>query len=370
MIQADPALFRRFPAARAGLAHQPFLGGSTPVEPLDLPGLGAGACFVKRDERSCPLYGGNKPRKLEFVIGHALAKRSRRLVTTGGLGTNHGLATTILGRAAGLPTTLVLLRQPVTPEVQSRLLAFQAWGARLVWGANVPGTAIQVVRVLTQSWLAGERPCLVPTGGSSPRGNLGFVSAALELAEQVRAGALPEPGSVFVPVGTGGTLVGLVVGLRLAGLGSRATGVLVTDILPPGPRRLARAANATLALLRRADPTVPALRFAPDDFEVDDSQLGPGYGSPTAAGDAALAAADPLGLHLDRTYTGKCLAAILARARERALGSRPVLFWNTYNDVDVLARAPASPDPRKLPRAFRRFIPGRDAALDPGEALG
>ena len=81
--------------------------------------------------------------------------------------------------------------------------------------------------------------CSVPTGGSGPAGNLGFVSAAYELAEQVRAGALPEPESIYVAVGTGGTQAGLTLGLRLAGLRSRLLGVLVTDILPPSPTRLA-----------------------------------------------------------------------------------------------------------------------------------
>jgi D-cysteine desulfhydrase len=354
--RVEPALFEVHPALRARLPHRAFLAGPTPVEPLALPGLPAGALFVKRDERSCALYGGNKPRKLEFVIGDALARRSRRLVTTGGLGTNHGLATTVLGRAAGLPTTLVLLHQPISDEVRTKLALAAAWGAELVYGRNVAGTAAATAAVLVRATLRGERPYRVATGGSSALGNVGFVSAGFELAAQVKAGLLPEPTRIFIAVGTGGTLAGLLVGLRLSGLRTRVVGVLVTDILPPSPARLAHAARATLRLLRRADPGVPGLRIDASDLELDRSQLGPGYGAATPAGREAVRTAAAAGLELDTTYTGKCLAAILARARAGSLGAGPVLFWNTYNAVDAAVAAPRPPDPALLPERFRRLL--------------
>ena len=131
MSAAPPALFQRHPALARGIRHRPFLEGPSPVEPLSLPGLPEGRVFVKRDERSCPLYGGNKPRKLEFVIGEALARGARRLLTTGGLGTHHGLATTILAGEAGLACSLVLVDQPLSDEVVESLLLFAAYGARL-----------------------------------------------------------------------------------------------------------------------------------------------------------------------------------------------------------------------------------------------
>jgi len=356
MPALEPALFRAFPGARERLPRAPFLAGPTPVEGLELDGLHGTPLFVKRDERSCPAYGGNKPRKLEFVIGDALARGSRTLVTTGGLGTNHGLATTILGREAGLRTVLVLVHQPVTDAVRDTLRLQAAYGARQIYGANVLGAAAQTLRVLVELTFQGERPLLVPTGGSSPRGNLGFVSAAFELAEQVRAGALPEPRELYLAVGSGGTFAGLVAGLRLAGLATRVVGVLVTDILPPSPSRLAWAARRTVALLRRADPSVPHVALSATDFTLVRSELGPGYGSPTPAARAAIALAATAGLQLDGTYTGKCLAAILARAKRGELGGGPVLFWNTYNGVDVAARAPRAVVDGDLPAPFRRVL--------------
>jgi len=358
----DPALLRAYPGLRAGLPRHPALRGPTPVDPLRLPGFPDGALWIKRDERSCPLYGGNKPRKLEWILGRALARGARRLVTTGGLGTNHGLATAILGRDAGLATTLVLVRQPVSEAVRRALLLQAAYGATQVYGANVPGAALGVLRVLGASALRGERPSLVPTGGSSALGCVGFVSAALELAEQVRAGLLPAPRRIYAPVGSGGTLAGLVAGLRLAGLATRVVGVLVTDILPPSPARLTALARATLRLLHRRDPSVPTPGIGSHDFELVRDELGPGYGAPTPAAERAVRVAAEAGLALETTYTGKCLAALLARAGEVS-PAEPVLFWNTYNAVDVAALAPVAPDPARLPPRLRRLL---EAALVEG----
>jgi D-cysteine desulfhydrase len=359
----EPALLRAYPGLRARLPRHPAVCGPTPVEPLRLAGVAEGALWVKRDERSCALYGGNKPRKLEWIVGHAVARGSRRLVTTGALGTNHGLATAILGRDAGLATTLVLVRQPITPAVVRALRLQAAYGAAQVYGRNVPGAALQALRVLGASALRRERPHLVATGGSSARGSAGFVSAALELAEQVRAGLLPAPQRIFVAVGTGGTLAGLVAGLRLSGLAVRVVGVLVTDILPPSAVRLAAQARATLRFLRRLDPAVPAPEIGAGDFELVRGELGPGYGATTPAAERAVRVAAESGLALETTYTGKCLSALLARAGEASPAS-PFLFWNTFNAVDAAARAPLPPERVVLPARLRRLV----EALPPGVA--
>src|SRR5262245_50405508 len=350
----DPALFALDPALRAAFPRRAIVRGPTPVEALPLAGLPDGVLFVKRDDLTSPRYGGNKPRKLEWILGAALARGSRRIVTTGGPGTHHGLATTILARDAGLATTLVLVEQPVTREVQRSLLLHAAWGAELRFGRGVPSAGAQVLRALAVATRRGERPLLVPTGGSSPVGQLGSVSAALELAQQVRAGVLPEPAQIWVAVGSGGTLAGLVAGLALAGLRSRVVGVLVTDILPPSPRRLARMARASLRLLRRAAPRLPRPALRASDFDWVRTQLGAGYGAPTEAAREAIAAAAACGLALEPTYTGKCLAAVIAQARAVPLRG-PALFWNTFNAADVEAGAPAPLDPLALPPALRRF---------------
>lgn len=360
MAASDLALFRAHPGL-ADLPRFPVLGAPTPVEPLRLAGPGGDRLWVKRDDRSASLYGGNKPRKLEFLIGHALARGARRLVTTGGLGSNHGLATTILGREAGLATTLVLVRQPLTAEVRRTLLLDAAWGAELVYGGNVPGAAVRALAVLARSAAAGERPQLVATGGSTWRGNVGFVSAALELAEQVRAGACPAPREVFVAVGTGGTVAGLAAGFALARLPVRVVGVLVTDILPPSRAALVRAARRVLGRLRRHDPSLPEVEVSAADVELVTGQCGPGYGAATPAAREAQDAAAACGLALETTYTAKCLAEVRARLARGTLAAGPVLFWNTFNSVDVAARAPHPLDPALLPLRIRQLLARNDA---------
>ncbi|MDH3684775.1 MAG: pyridoxal-phosphate dependent enzyme [Myxococcales bacterium] len=346
-----PALFRAFPSLATRLPHRSFLPETTPITALSGPGLPSGV-FVKRDEKSTPDYGGNKPRKLEFLIGAAHAQGAGRLLTTGGLGTNHGLATTLLARKVGIATTLILVDQPVTPEVRESLRLFSAWGAEVIDGASVAGAVLRGSAALSKSWLRGERPVLVPAGGSNPTGVLGTVSLALEIGEQVRAGVVPEPVNCYVAVGTGGSLAGLVLGLRLAGLATHPIGILVSDILPPTPKSLARLTRRTLSLLRSADAKVPEIAITPGDFSLVTRQLGPGYGSPTRAGRNASALAADGGLRLDPTYTAKGFAEVLARAREGALET-PALFWNTFNGVNPWTEAPGPAEPTALPPRLR-----------------
>ncbi len=357
MDASEPALFQRFPALRERIPHSRLLAGPTPVIPCSLPGCAPGTLYVKCDDASSPLYGGNKPRKLEFILGHALARGAKRWVTTGGLGTNHGLATTILGAASGLETTLVLVRQPITPEVREKLALYTAYGAEVIYGAGVVGTALRTAAVLARDRARRLSPYLVATGGSSTRGNLGFVSAGLELARQIEQGLLPEPKRIYIPVGTGGSAAGILLGLALANLRPTLVGVLVTDILPPSQRGILRSAERIRRKLLRLDPSLPAVDCSTQPFELVRDQLGPGYGAATPESRAAVSAAREQGIHLDTTYTGKALASILAPTRDPSEG--PLLFWNTYNSVDVSAQAPPA-HPETLPAKIRSLL-DRDA---------
>ena len=198
---------------------------------------------------------------------------------------------------------------------------------------------------------------MIPPGGTSIAGTLAYVSAALELAEQVRAGALPAPDTIFVALGTGGTAAGLWLGLRLAGLETRVVAVLVTDILPPSARRLAARARAAHVRLRRLAPEVPALRPSSATLRVERAYVGGGYGvaSPAAEEARALIAAEE-DVAIETTYTAKCLAAVLAAARGGAGRGARWLFWNTFSAVDPAATLDTLPDPATLPVAFHRFF--------------
>jgi D-cysteine desulfhydrase len=358
------ALERRFPGLAGRLAWCRFTELPTPVGRLERLGRAAGIdrLWIKRDDRSGPLYGGNKPRKLEPVLGAVVRRGRRSVLTFGALGSHHALATTILAREIGLRTRLVLIPQPPSEAVRAHLLLDHAFGAELHFAPTVARAAATALRLLARHALAGDLPALVPAGGSSPAGALGYVNAALELAEQVRAGELPEPDAIFVALGSGGTVAGLALGLRLAGLRSRVVGVLVSDIVPPGRRRLTRLAGGALARLRRADPAVPAVAPRPDDVTPLRGFVGPRYGAPTpAAGEACRLMEEREGIRLETTYTAKCLAALLALGREVPWRGRTLLFWNTFSAVDPAARLARLPEPDDLPPPFRRLALGRDA---------
>jgi D-cysteine desulfhydrase len=355
---ASLAMVRRFPAL-AALPRHPLTILPTPVAPLErlMRRAGVGPLWVKRDDVSGPLYGGNKPRKLEWLLGAAGARGRRAVITFGGIGTHHGLATALCARDAGMRAVLVLLPQPVTAHVRQCLLLQYASGAEMHLAGSVAGVAATALMRCARGLVSGEPLAIIPTGGTSALGAIGYVNAALELAEQVRAGAMPEPAAIIVPLGSGGTVAGLALGCRLAGLQSRVVGVLVTDILPPSAARVARLARATLARLRRADPRLPPLSITSDDIVIETGYLGAGYGAPSEAGIAAAQAfADSEGIELEATYTAKALAALLDLAARPAWRGRPLLFWNTYSSVDPLAAVPRLPDWRELPPPFHRFF--------------
>jgi D-cysteine desulfhydrase len=172
----------------------------------------------------------------------------------------------------------------------------------------------------------GRLPWYLPAGGSNAVGALGYVETALEIADQVRAGELPEPATVAVPVGSGGTAAGLALGLRLAGLATRVLGVVVNDSFRLDAPVLVRLANRTSSLLReRGAGDVPTLEVA--DLAARFDWLGATYGDPTPASTSMVAAAAGAGLDLEPVYTGKALAALADLAGELP---GPVLWLNTH----------------------------------------
>jgi D-cysteine desulfhydrase len=356
---SELALERRFPTLRGRLPRRPLATLPTPVHRLA--GLeratGLGDLWIKRDDRTGTLYGGNKVRKLEWLLADALARGHRTVVTTGALGSNHALATTIYAGTLGLRVRLVLIPQPVTPAVRRTLLLDHAHGAAIHFAPTVGAARRIVIGLLAGGFMRGDRPYLVPTGGSSVLGTLGYVNAGLELAEQIAAGEAPEPAAVVVPLGTGGTAVGLAVGLKLAGLRTRVIAVRVTDLFPPSPASLSRLARRALAVLHRLGADVATTPFTPDDLDVRADWLGPGYGAPTPeAEDARRSIEASEGLRFELTYGAKALAGALACARDPAWRDRPLLFWHTYSGVDPGLAFTELPDWRALPAPLHRFF--------------
>ncbi len=351
-----PWLFEAFPALAEKVSWTPIVEAPTPVHVLEGLSKHLGSeVWIKRDDKTSPTYGGNKPRKLEFLLGDALAQGCKTLVTGGGIGTNHGLATAVFGRTLGFHVVLGLFGQPVTAHVRKSLLLYHAYGAEMFYMSNVLSA---LWRFYVSERIRRRDAYFIPGGGSSPVGVLGFVDAGLELAMQVERKEIPLPKVIYLPVGSGGTLAGLVLGLRLAGLKPKVVGIQVAPRMFASPKVALKLARKAIKLMRRHDRSVPELALAPKDMPMDSAYYGAGYGHPTDGGRRAVALMTKTeGIDLDLTYTGKTLSGLLHQAR--SIGERgPILFWNTFNSVDLSVMADRV-KPAQLPEEFHRFFEGK-----------
>lgn len=357
-------LFSRYPLLRAGLSRVPLGLWPTPVERLDglAERLGVGQLWVKREDVSATPYGGNKIRKLELLLGEALAHGSREVVTFGAAGSNHALATAIYARRMGMAVTTFLTPQPNARYVRRNLLAQVAAGATVRYFEDREAALNAATdHVLEQRERTGSTPYVIPMGGTSPLGVAGVVNAGLELGVQVASGLLPAPDIVYVPFGSMGTAVGVTLGLALAGLPTRVRAVRVVPDSIADKDRARQLAADTIHLLADLDASVPAHEGVPLRMDVVEGFLGDGYASFTRAGmDAIRVARASGGLTLDGTYTGKTLSA-LAAADD--LKDAVVLYWHTYNSHDM-APLTQNADAALLPPGARAYFESDIQPLD------
>ncbi|MFE3328403.1 1-aminocyclopropane-1-carboxylate deaminase/D-cysteine desulfhydrase [Streptomyces sp. NPDC059176] len=329
-------LHGRCPQLAVSLPHVPLGDGPTPV--FELPGVADGASVWCKDESGFGSggWGGNKVRKLEWILPDVHRRGARTILTVGGLGTNWGLATALYAREQGLHTAIALIDQPVDDHVREQLARLRRSGAALHFTRTKGRTVASAPWLFLRHTRRGRRPYFLPAGGSAPIGTLGYVEAAFEIAEQVSTGVLPEPSHVVTAVGSGGTAAGLALGLRLAGLErTRVVGVVVNDTLRLDAYSVVTLAHRTERLLRDRGADLPPARLAPGDVTMVRDWLGPGYGRTTPQARAAHRLAEGGGwLRLEPVYTAKAFAATLAMAGDRRLGSGPVLFLQTHGPRD------------------------------------
>ncbi|MCC9310746.1 pyridoxal-phosphate dependent enzyme [Kitasatospora sp. RB6PN24] len=326
-----PQLHERWPELADSLPHLALGRAPTPVRLLE--GLGGRSPVWVKDESGYGDggWGGNKVRKLEWLLPEARRRRAHTILTVGGLGTNWGLAVALYARAEGLDVALGLIDHPIDEHTREQLRRLRASGARLHFLHTKARLVLAAPWLIARHTHGGRLPYYLPAGGSSPLGALGSVETALELASQVSRGLLPEPGWIVTPVGSGGTAAGLALGLRLAGLRTRVLGAVVNDTLRLDSAALTALAAKSLALLRARGARLPQVGLGADDIVAERGWLGPGYAHPTAQGRAALQrAAGQAGLRLEQTYTAKAFAALLDLDASGRLGGEPVLFLNTF----------------------------------------
>ena len=323
------ALASRWPRLRQTLPRVDLRVRETPIERWELEGT---TLLVKRDDLTTPSLGGNKARALELLL--AGVGPDDVLLTVGSTGSTHALAVAHFGARLGARTEVITW--PQEEHDVSLATAARLREIARVTAAHSPATAM--LRALMRR--LARRVRWIPAGGSSPLGALGHAAAALELADQLVRDGTPAPDTIVVPLGSGGTAAGLLVGLALAGLPTRVIGVRVVPRLVANRTRVLALARRTAALFaERAQVAAPAI--AARGFSIEGRQYGGAYAREThaARASAALVLARE-GPALEGTYSAKALAAALAHAR--AAPDERTLYWLTFDgrwlDTDAVGR--------------------------------
>lgn len=300
--------------------------------------------LIKRDDLTGLAFGGNKARKLEFLVGDAVRQGASVLITSGAVQSNHARMTAAAARMAGLGVALVLTTRDDPPAVQGNLLLDRLLGAEvhLIPAGPDPSVAVsadesaKVSDVEHELRARGGRPYVIPVGGSSPIGALGYVAGSLELIEQLWSqGEMPS--RLYYASGSRGTQAGLVLGAMLFGAPYAVHGVAVSGGEAEKTDRALRLANEAAFVLGRST------RVSARDLDTDTQHIGPGYGIPSREClDAIRIVARAEGVFLDPVYTGKAMAALIDDVRRGVIEpSETVVFLHTGGTPALFAHADA-----------------------------
>jgi 1-aminocyclopropane-1-carboxylate deaminase/D-cysteine desulfhydrase-like pyridoxal-dependent ACC family enzyme len=304
--------------------------------------------WIKRDDRTHVVYGGNKPRKLSRILAHAKRAGADTLITAGAVGSHHALATAVHGRALGFEVHVVLAPQPYTEHAETVIRATIAQRAVVHPCPNGLLVPAYVAAVRTKLMARGRRVWTIPVGGSDVRGASAYWDAMLEVRSQIARGAMVGrwPDLIVCAHGSGGTHAGLLAAKIAHRIDTRVVGVMVAI-----PWAMPRARTAVLAS-RVAHANGVSVCVGPPDVELINDQLGTGYGARTSAGDEATELFSEDGIELDPTYTAKTAAAVIALARRGAV--KRALYWHTLSSApyEPLCAGFAGP----LPTAIRALL--------------
>lgn len=316
---------------RISLANLP-----TPLEPLPRLSAELGVeLWIKRDDLTGLATGGNKTRKLEFLIADALESGADCVITAGGPQSNHCRQTAAAAAKCGLDCHLVLGGEPQPPL--GNLLLDTLLGSQVHWTPK-PNRNARMQELADELAGGGKKPYVIPIGGSNSVGAVGYAVAMQELAEQAATAGIAFDHVVF-PTSSGGTHAGMMLGAKQTNFPGDVTAIsidIATDECPAFAQELADIASGAATLMGDSDTTITA-----DDFELDCNYLGGGYG---VVGDlernAIRRMASSEGILLGPVYSGRGFGGLLGRIErgQIAKGDR-VLYWHTGDESALHAYA-------------------------------
>jgi len=357
-------LFELYPALQQKIPYVSFSVMPSPVEKMQKIGEMCGAeVYIKRDDKlggigtdGMPLYGGNKVRKLEFLLGDAQSLGAKRVITFGCVGSHHAVATTVYANLLGMDTTCMLLPQPVSPGVQKNLLMHLYYKSTLYLCETDEQRTQKAFAVWLELYKQDKQPpYVIPTGGSNILGTIGFVNAIFELRQQIKQGLIPEPSHIYAACGSGATIAGIMLGVKAAGLRCQVIAVAVEpDQNRSLEKKIALLFHQTNTYLRGMDSAFPECSYTAEDLKINTQFTGTEYGSPTAESiEAQEIMRTYENIELDSTYTAKAFAGLLNDIIKEP--RQVVLFWNTYSSTDVSLQI-KDQDYHQLPECFHHYF--------------
>lgn len=300
---------------RIRFAHLP-----TPVEPMENLTKLLQRCsfFVKRDDQTGLAFGGNKTRKLEFLVAAAKAEGAKTLITAGAVQSNHCRQTAAAAARFGFKCVLILMGD-LNENISGNLLLDTFFGAQIQWSSREKRD-VDLMNAFQLAHNEDQQPFLIPYGGSNSIGVMGYVYAMKELIEQ---GHRPE--WIVFPTSSGGTQAGLVLGAKLFGYRGKILGISVDEKIAPLTNRVRGLIEET------ADHLQVKINLEESDIVINDDYLGAGYGimgEPEREAIQILAQTE--GLLVDPVYTGRAAAGLIDLTRKGFfLHDDDVVFWHT-----------------------------------------
>lgn len=289
--------------------------------------------FVKRDDTTIAGLGGNKNRKLQYVMADAREQDADVVITTGGVQSNHCRQTLALARLLGMDCHLILTGEEPTIR-QGNCLIFTIMGAKLHF-IGAEGDAEEEMRTIAEELRAsGKRPYIIPLGASTPLGSLGYVEAMMEITTQAEALGVAFR-YCFIPTGSCGTQAGIEVGVRELYPKMQVHGISVNRDAQSHQETLAELVSGIYDLLGMSRVVKPP------EFVIHDQYYGEGYAIPTKEGNEMIKMlATTEGLILDPVYTGKAMSGLVDLLRLGALDdAEAVLFLHTGGFPALFAMA-------------------------------
>jgi len=319
--------------------------------------------FLKDDGLCGYLYAGNKPRKLEPLIADALKHNADSIISIGAAGSNYTTAICAYAPLFGLKSIVLLTPQLPTNYLKRNLLLSKYFGAQINF-YNDGNACNEAVRQLQKSC----RNYYIPGGGSNEIGTAGFVNAAFELKEQIEKGIITEPDYIYMAFGSMGSVAGLILGLKAAGIKSKVIGVrtIYQDYERETAEDIAKIHNLTSNYLNLLDPDFPKYEITPDEVLVNNNFFGGKYALITPEVHEAIKILyESESVKLEGTYTGKAFAALLDDLKNKKLENKTILYWKT-NTSGSFEEITNQINYKDLPVAFHHYFEEEVQLLDQG----